>query len=197
MKENEMYIHPGKMIADLAKEHGESINALAVAIGEHRQVLNSIVMQQRAISVRLAIKIERYYNIPIGTLSIQQARYNVFQALKKESTELRQKQKNFLIARLFEVGRFWSYEKSQVEHTISDEQIISETLQALDIAEVNMLFEIYPQHLIKKIWLTQLVPQGDYLYATNRVYAWLYFGIKMPDRYLHTMMTKHINSISQ
>lgn len=104
--------------------------------------------------------------------------------------------KEFLLSKLKEENAFWSYDPSSVTlENYSDSQLIADTFRYLDLAEIKLLFEIYPYKKIKDSWLKLLVPEGEYLYTLNRFFAWYYFNIKDPDRYLKSMYTRHLNSL--
>ena len=93
-------------------------------------------------------------------------------------------------------GGFWSYEKPSVQRTISDDQLIEAALERLDIEDIDLLFQQFPFKKIKHIWLHTMVIQGDYYQSINRFYAWYYFNIQDPDRYLKAMKTRHLTKIA-
>ena len=104
--------------------------------------------------------------------------------------------KAFILDKLKEEKAFWSYNQSSITvDSISDELLIALTLRHLDLEEIDLLFEIYSPKTIKEAWKNQLVPEGNYLRALNRFIAWFYFNIKNPDRYLKTLVTKHLNQL--
>lgn len=89
---------------------------------------------------------------------------------------------------------FWSYSEDSVKD-IPNDILIEKTLVHLDLPEINTLFQIFPYRQIKKVWLEQMVPQGEYLFTLNRFLAWYYFHIKRPDQYLKAMETRHLNKM--
>ncbi|MCC8094777.1 MAG: hypothetical protein LIP05_05115 [Tannerellaceae bacterium] len=104
--------------------------------------------------------------------------------------------KSYLEKRLLAENAFWSYEKDSCRN-LSDRNLIKYVLIHLDIEDINLLFQIYPKSKIKKIWLEELVPQGDYLINMNLCFAVIYFNIKNPKQYLKSMETRHFNKIAQ
>ena len=104
--------------------------------------------------------------------------------------------RRFLLKRLFEEYAFWSYEKESCEK-ISDYSLIKHVLIHLDLEEINLLFKIFPRRLIKRVWLDELVPQGDYLKNMNICFAIVYFDIKQPVTYLKRMETYKLNQFVQ
>lgn len=103
--------------------------------------------------------------------------------------------KGILFQRLLDEHCFWSYDMSEKKATdIPDEVLISKVLEHLDMSEINMLIFYYGKKFVKRVWREQLVIQGDYYFTLNRFLAWYYFGIKRPDQYIKTVVTKHINS---
>lgn len=98
-----------------------------------------------------------------------------------------------IIDKLIAAGGFWSYDEKSVRQTISDDQLIEATLEKLDLEEIDLLFQLYPARKIKNVWLKTMVVQGGYYYSLNRLFAWYYFNIRYPDRYLKSMMTRHLS----
>lgn len=98
----------------------------------------------------------------------------------------------YLVKELKDNNAFWSY--SDVENSIvDDDTLIEKTLRYLDLDEIKILFEMFNEKDIKRVWLERLVPQGDYLYSLNKFIAWYYFKAKRPGQYVKTMETKYIN----
>jgi len=93
-------------------------------------------------------------------------------------------------------GGFWSYDKQSVPNSVSDDQLIEAALEKLDIEEIDLLFRLFPVRKIKAVWLRTMVIQGDYYHSLNRFYAWYYFDIRYPDRYLKSMLTRHLSKIA-
>lgn len=100
--------------------------------------------------------------------------------------------KSELLSKLKREHCFWSFDEASVGE-ISDESLIEKVLIHLDIPEIDSLFAIYPFRKIKRVWLDSLVPQGKYLFALNRFFAWYYFRVKNPDTYLKSMETRYLN----
>lgn len=95
--------------------------------------------------------------------------------------------------KLIAVGGFWSYDEKSVRQNVSDEQLIEATLEKLDLDDIDLLFQLFPAKKIKEVWQRTMVVQGDYYHSLNRFYAWYYFDIRYPDRYLKAMMTRHLS----
>lgn len=100
-----------------------------------------------------------------------------------------------ILEKVLAAGGFWSYDKESVRSGVSDEQLIEAVLERLDMDDIDTLFLIFPFKKIKKVWLEKMVVQGDYYYSLNRFYAWYYFNIRYPDRYLKSMLTRHISKL--
>ncbi|HML65302.1 MAG TPA: hypothetical protein PKC55_10770 [Dysgonomonas sp.] len=103
--------------------------------------------------------------------------------------------KQFLERKLHAANAFWSYEKNSCRN-LSDRDLIKHVLIHLDLDDIQLLFDIYPKRQIKRVWLDELVPQGDYLISMNLCFALLYFDIKKPLQYLKSMETRHFNKIA-
>lgn len=108
---------------------------------------------------------------------IQQTSHNLIQKLKAENC-------------------FWSFSENSIKD-VPDDILIEKTLVYLDLPEIDSLFQLFSFKKIKRVWLEQLVPQGEYLYSLNRFLAWYYFHVKRPDQYLKAMTTRHFNKMFQ
>ncbi len=100
--------------------------------------------------------------------------------------------KLYLEQTLHKAHAFWSYEKTSCLN-LSDHDLIKFVLIYLDLDDIQFLFKIYSKKQIKRVWLDELVPQGDYLISMNLCFAVLYFDIKRPLQYLKSMETRHFN----
>ena len=101
--------------------------------------------------------------------------------------------KKIIFEKLLEENSFWSYDMSRID-IIPDDMLIIKTLLHLDLHEIDLLFCVFPEMKIKKVWREQIVIQGDYYRSLNLFLAWYYFGIKKPKQYLKMIETKYLNS---
>lgn len=97
-----------------------------------------------------------------------------------------------LTNRLKEEHCFWSYEDSSVRE-LSDDLLVEMVLLHLDIEDIDLLFKILPYKTVKKIWIEYVIPQGERYYLMNVFFAWFYFHVKNPKRYVKAMMTRALN----
>lgn len=104
--------------------------------------------------------------------------------------------REYIADKLIAAGGFWSYDKKSVRKNMSDEQLIEATLEKLDLDDIDLLFSIFPKNKIKTVWRERMVIQNDYYYSLNRFFAWYYFGIRRPDRYLKAMNTRHLSKLT-
>ena len=102
--------------------------------------------------------------------------------------------KSQLLAKLKQEHCFWSYAENSISN-IPDDILIEKTLLHLDLEDIDQLFKIYSFRKIKRVWLDYLIPQEEYLYTLNRFFAWYYFKVKHPDRYIKSMITRHYNHL--
>ncbi|MDR3266336.1 MAG: hypothetical protein LBT24_02065 [Tannerella sp.] len=102
--------------------------------------------------------------------------------------------KAYLEQKLLDCHAFWSFYKDSCRD-LSDRNLIKYVLIHLDLDDIQYLFQMYSKKEIKKVWLEELVPQGDYLNAMNLCFALIYFDIKHPRNYLKSMQTRHINKL--
>ena len=96
-----------------------------------------------------------------------------------------------LVSKLVSGNRFWSYDVHE-NSSVPDEILIEKTLIYLDIEDINLLFEIYPYKKIKQVWLERIAIQGAYYARLNKLLAWMYFGVKNPERYLKMIEAKQL-----
>ena len=114
--------------------------------------------------------------------------------MKYETSMLQSPIKKQLLAKLKQEHCLWSYTEDTVSN-ISDDILIEKTLLHLDLEDIDQLFKIYSFHKVKGVWLDHLIPQEEYLYTLNRFFAWYYFKVKNPDRYIKSMITRYYNNI--
>ena len=96
--------------------------------------------------------------------------------------------------KLFEENAFWSYNKSSI-NIIPDNEFIEKVLLHLDIEDVQALFSLFPKKKIQKVWQELVLSREPLYHNLNRLYAFLLFDIKNPDRYIRYYKNKHIKSI--
>ena len=100
---------------------------------------------------------------------------------------------NALLSKLHKEHAFWSYQN--VDH-ISDEALIANVLLHLDIDDVLSLFKLFPKRKIQKIWQEKMLSQEPMYHGLNRLYAFLLFNIKHPDRYIRDFRNKRNKLLS-
>ncbi len=98
-----------------------------------------------------------------------------------------------LVNRLHQENAFWSYEKSEVMQ-IPDDVLISKVLLHLDIDDIKNLFKLYPKIKIQKVWKDTMLSQEPLYHGLNRLYSFLLFNIKNPDRYIQEYKNKRYKS---
>jgi hypothetical protein len=96
--------------------------------------------------------------------------------------------------KLFEDTAFWSYDKSSIDK-IPDNEFIEKVLLHLDIEDVQSLFSLFPKKKIQKVWQEVVLSREPLYHNLNRLYAFLLFDIKHPDRYIRYYKKKHIKSL--
>ncbi len=92
------------------------------------------------------------------------------------------------------VRSFWSYDKSNIVE-IPDDVLIEKVLLHLDIEDVQALFYLFPKKEIKKVWQDVVLPRDPLYRNINKLYAFMFFNIKHPDRYIRYYKNKYIKSI--
>jgi hypothetical protein len=96
--------------------------------------------------------------------------------------------------KLIEEHAFWSYDKSSIV-IIPDDVLIEKVLLHLDIEDVQALFYLFPKKEIKKVWQDVVIPRDPFYRNINKLYAFLFFNIEHPDRYIRYYKNKYVKSI--
>ena len=96
--------------------------------------------------------------------------------------------------KLIDENAFWSYDKSSIE-ILPDNEFIEKVLLHLDIEDVQALFSLFPKKKIQKVWQELVLSREPLYHNLNRLYAFLLFDIKNPDRYIRYYKNKHIKAI--
>lgn len=104
--------------------------------------------------------------------------------------------KSNLLLKLKDEKAFWSYDQDSVTlSSITDEELIAQTMRYLDLPDIKQLFSIFSFKKIKNAWIRLLIPEGEYLSTLNRFFAWYYFKAKKPDSYIKSLYTRYLNSL--
>lgn len=101
---------------------------------------------------------------------------------------------NNLIEKLCREQAFWSYDLSGINN-ITDDTLIAKVLLHLDIEDIKILFQIYPKKKIQSVWKEQMLSQEPMYHGLNRLYSFLFFNIKNPDRYIRDYKNKRYKSL--
>jgi len=120
---------------------------------------------------------------------LQKAKY-INTIITVNSKQLRKQLEKKLIVR----KAFWSYDKSSVV-VIPDDVLIEKVLLHLDIEDVQALFYLFPKKEIKKVWQDVVLPRDPLYRNINKLYAFMFFNIEHPDRYIRYYKNKYIKSI--
>lgn len=99
-----------------------------------------------------------------------------------------------LISKLKKEHVFWSYDNKKISH-ISDETLIANVLLHLDIDDILILFKLFPRRNIQKVWKDKMLAQEPMYHGLNRLYSFLLFNIKHPDRYIRDYKNKRYKSV--
>ncbi len=99
-----------------------------------------------------------------------------------------------LVKKLQREKAFWSYDQSDIMQ-ISDDVLISGVLLHLDIEDIKKLFKLYPKIRIQRVWKDTMLSQEPLYHGLNRLYSFLLFNIKNPDRYIREFRNKRYKRI--
>lgn len=120
--------------------------------------------------------------------------FKLVQEMKWEEEMSQERIKINLAGKLHREHAFWSFNPETIAQ-ISDDLLIEKVLLHLDIDDIRSLFKLYDKRRIKTIWKEKMLPQSPMYHGLNRLYAWLFFGIKNPDRYIRDAVSKRYRSI--
>ncbi len=99
-----------------------------------------------------------------------------------------------LVSKLNKEHVFWSYDNFDFNQ-INDETLISKVLLHLDIDDILNLFKLFPKRIIQHVWKKDMLSQEPTYHGLNRLYAFLFFDIKNPDRYIRDFKNKRYKSL--
>ena len=100
--------------------------------------------------------------------------------------------RSFLIEKLKQEHFLWSYENDSIKD-IPDDVLVELVMLYLDIDEINLLFQLFDYRTVKRAWIENVVAQGERYYTLNYFFAWYYFHVKQPRRYVKAMATRQLN----
>lgn len=100
--------------------------------------------------------------------------------------------KHVLLKKLKQEHCLWSYDNEAVQD-IPDDVLVELVMLYLDIDEIDMLFQLLGYKAVKKAWIENVVAQGERYYNLNYFFAWYYFHVKQPRRYVKAMATRQLN----
>ncbi|MCH7658930.1 MAG: hypothetical protein IIB05_11515 [Bacteroidetes bacterium] len=99
-----------------------------------------------------------------------------------------------LIRELLKNRIFWSYKEPE-PNSVDDAVLIEKTLIHLDIEDINKLFFLFPKVKIRSIWKERVVIRDAQYRSMNLLFAYLYFNLKNPDRYLKRRLKEHYKQL--
>jgi hypothetical protein len=102
--------------------------------------------------------------------------------------------RKILTEKLKKENVFWSFDQPSPSE-ISDDTLIEKVLLHLDIDDIKILFRLFPKNEVQSVWKERMLSQEPMYHQLNRLYAFLFFGIKNPDRYIRDFKNKKYMSI--
>jgi len=84
---------------------------------------------------------------------------------------------------------FWSYKTIPIKSIPSD-TLIEKVMLFLDIDDIRLLFRLYNKEKIREVWERNILMQEPYYHGLNRFFAWFYFDIENPDKYIDDFVAK-------
>jgi hypothetical protein len=120
--------------------------------------------------------------------------FRVVQQMQWEKDLSKEQLYKALIKKLHKEHVFWPYDKSLISQ-ISDDALIEKVLLHLDIDDIKTLFRLFPKTKIQRVWKEKMLAQEPLYHGLNRLYSFLLFNIKHPDKYIHDYKNKRYKSI--
>ena len=77
----------------------------------------------------------------------------------------------FFINKLKEAYCLWSYDNESISD-IPDGMLVELVMLHLDIDEINLLFQLFRYKEVKRLWIENVVAQGERYHTSNRFFAW-------------------------
>lgn len=99
-----------------------------------------------------------------------------------------------LVRELMKNRIFWSYMEPD-KNSISDNVLIEKILIHLDMDDINKLLLLFPKKKVKQVWDSKLVPDIRHR-SMNLLFAYLFFNIKNPDKYLERKQNQHYQKLA-
>ena len=162
------------IIKDSLKKRGLSQKELASFLGWPAQDLNEALSGKRKIPLEAAVKIEQILFMEEGSIIKAQA-----EALAKEiasslePTPYIAKRKHILQL-IKNNGGFWSYQG--LPEKSNDDDIIEEALIHMEFEDMHLLFELWTEAHIRRVWKKRLLPQRTRLNILNTLLANVIFS---------------------
>lgn len=120
--------------------------------------------------------------------------YKKVQEMMWEDDKKEERIKADLIQKLHDEKAFWSFSKSSITY-IPDKLLIEKVLLHLDIDSINSIFKLYPKKMIRNIWKEKMLSQEPLYHQLNRLYSFMYFDVRNPDRFIRDFKNKKYKSI--
>lgn len=135
--------------------------------------------------------LHKVYTIFVLITTAEQAFINFL--AKKPGVKLNfmdsEKLHNCLVKKLHKEHVFWSYDRNSINQ-IPDDTLIEKVLLHLDMDDIKILFKLYPKTKIQRVWKENILSQDPMYHGLNRLYSFLLFNIKHPDRYIREQKNK-------
>jgi hypothetical protein len=120
--------------------------------------------------------------------------FRLVQQMQWEKDLIKEQLYKALINRLHHEHAFWPYDISKINQ-VSDDALIEKVLLHLDIDDIKILFKLYPKTKIQRVWKDKMLAQEPLYHGLNRLYSFLLFNIKHPDRYIRDYKNKRYKSV--
>ncbi len=127
---------------------------------------------------------------------LRMAGFRLVQEMKWEENCDPQQIRKELTAKLHKLMAFRSDEPESVNQK-QDDVLIEQVLLHLDFDDIRLLFRLFPKNEIKRVWKAKLLRQEPDLHGLNRLFDFLFFGIKDPDRYIRNDKRKWNQSLNE
>ena len=132
----------------------------------------AIISGKRKMTLAQSVCLDDCLGLEKGTLYQLQAQQEVEAYCDRQLPSARKRK---ILVKVKKNGGLWSYDG--IPDSFSDDEIIEEGLRHLDFEDMHLLFELWSQSHVKRVWKERLVSEGTRMNVLNTLLGMIFFGI--------------------
>ncbi len=136
------------------------------------QNVSAVLSGKRRLTLEQSVLLDDCLGLEKGTLYQLQALEEVKTYSEKQ---LPSAKKWKILVKVKKNGGLWSYDG--IPKSFSDDDIIEEGLRHLDFEDMHLLFELWSQSHVKRVWKERLVSEGKRTNILNTLLGIIFFGM--------------------